>query len=217
MSRRIVAATLLGPEPQYGWPRVKAAAAKWSDQHIIVDDYHGNAWGNETPFRQQLWHEALDACDRDDWIFILDSDFVLTFDPHDLSESDATSWAFSLYDMWDETHYRADGMWRAHNFPRAWMFSARHSPQVEDWLGRGIHSGHVPANFPKDNGSVAPSSHAIIHIGWSTSELRTEKYHRYMQVEEQLGRFELNHVKSIMDVDPRLLKLPSDMLVWLQK
>ena len=205
-SQRLIAATLLGPDHTF-WPEVEEAADEWADEHVIVHDEKGDAWGDETPWRQKLWDIAVDAADGG-WIIILDSDFLLTSDPRELTLSEAPSWSFELFDMWSRTHYRDDPpYWRAHRFPRAWMFNAAFAPKLPEWGGRGIHSGHSPSNFPR-LGSVAPSSHAILHLGWSTPESRQERYDRYMSVKDQLGPWELTHVQTILDPDPKLVELP---------
>ena len=208
-SGRLIAATLLGPDHTF-WPEVRTAADEWVDEHIIIHDEVGDAWGNETPWRKDLWHLAVERA-KGGWIIILDSDFILTGDPRELTLSEAPSWSFELFDMWSRTHYRDDPpYWRAHRFPRAWMFNAAYAPALPEWGGRGIHAGHSPSNFPR-LGSIAPSSHAILHLGWSTPEARQDRYDRYMSVKDQLGPWELTHVQTILDLNPKLVELPASL------
>ena len=216
MSARVLAAVLLGPhEDDHYWPAVQRAALEWADDILVVEDPDGQAWGNETPYRKQLWERAVNASDPDDWIFILDADFILTFDPHELTDisTQAIGWRFNLYDLWDEDHYRDDNFWLAHNFPRHWMFKVGASPELPIWSGKGIHCGHYPTNFfTQYSGiSIAPSRMSILHLGWMTPELRYEKYERYTQVWEQLSDFQRKHVESVLDTDPYLVELPKEL------
>lgn len=202
---KVVAATLLGPHDP-AWAFCHKRAAEWADEHVIVHDKNGEAWGNEGVWRQRLWREAVEACgkDKNAWIFILDSDFLLTFDPHDLTDSYADTWRFDLYDAWSTTHYREDHMWCAHMLPRHWMFRASVLYDEPAWVSRGIHNGHFPLNFPVDRQGLSPSRYSILHLGWITPEIRQEKYERYASVRDQLTPQEWKHVESILDPEPNL-------------
>ena len=208
---RVIAATLLNPNDRY-WPHCQAQAKGWADEHVILEDANGEAWGDESVWRERLWLQALAACRRDDWIFILDSDFVLTFDPHELTATDsATAWPFALYDLWDPTHYRSDRFWRAHAVPRYWMFRADAAPDPPIFGPRGIHSGHAPADFPYTANLRVPDDYAILHLGWLDPDIRREKYDRYHSVWYSLSVDERAHVDSILDPAPNLVELPKAM------
>jgi hypothetical protein len=207
---RIIAATLLSPTDKY-WPHCQQQAQAWADEHVVVTDDKGEAWGDESTWREKLWLQALAACRQDDWIFILDSDFVLTFDPHILTLTDtSTAWRFPLYDLWDTTHYRSDSLWYGHNAPRYWMFRATASPDPPQYGPRGIHTGHAPAGFPYIGGVQPPTGYAILHLGWLDKDTRQEKYDRYKSVWDRLGEGERKHVESILDDRPNLEDLPPD-------
>jgi hypothetical protein len=155
-------------------------------------------------------------------VFVLDADFILTFDPHELADMNSQSigWRFNLYDLWSPTHYRDDQFWLAHNFPRHWMFKPHAGPDTmeEEWTGAGIHCGHYPVNFFQNDISIsiAPSRMSILHLGWLTPEIRYEKYERYTKVWDQLSDFQRKHVESVLDEEPNLKELPSSFLPYLE-
>jgi hypothetical protein len=189
----------------------KAKARDWTKHHAIVEDTAGDAWGNEGTWREKLWQQATELAGPRDWLFILDSDFVLTFDPHELTHTDSNYWRFDLYDMWSETHYRSDNVWKAHRNPRPWMFRVDGCEGKPEFNTRGIHTGHAPQNFKYRGFSVAPGRCAILHLGWSTPEIRQEKYERYLSVKDMLTPFEIAHNESVMDENPNLVELPESM------
>ncbi len=219
MAGKLIAATVLGPDhTRHFWPECEEAADAWADEHIILVDESGDLFGNEWKWRRQLWDKATAIAEEGDWIFVLDSDFILTFDPHDLVDSDASAWKFVLYDLWDEKHFRDDVFWKAHKFPRPWMFAAKSAPVEPRWNEAGIHVGHVPLNFPLKGADVAeaPWRHAILHLGWMTPEVRREKFDRYMRVADQLNDWQKKHVSSVLDKNPRLERMPSEFDEWLR-
>ena len=122
------------------------------DAGALVFDVGGCApmWGNESPARQMLFDLACEFTAPDGWILILDADMTPARDPRPLMDGTTGAWAFRLYDLWGEENgrplYRWDGMWRAHESPRIWMFK---NPGRGDyvWNARGIHCGHLPANL----------------------------------------------------------------------
>jgi hypothetical protein len=184
-------------------------------------DKFGHAWGQEAFWRAKLWHDAVKVCGDDDWLFILDADFVLTFDPHELVDAvSPTCWRFDLYDLWSRTEYRDDPYWCAHQRPRAWMFRASASPDEPEWQPRGIHVGHCPSNFPVSARlcAKAPPRMAILHLGWLDDTIRKEKYERYKLVWDQLTDLERSHVETILDKNPQLRELPQEMQrkLWLE-
>ena len=221
MTSKIIAAVLLGPhETNTLWPTVKSEAEKWADDIVVLNDDTGDAWGNETKYRQELWDKATEACGYDGWLFVLDADFILTFDPHELADLHgmAIAWRFNLYDLWSPTQYRNDQFWSAHNFPRHWMFRPSQGPLLSEWSGAGIHCGHAPKNFLNSQSGIglAPSRMSILHLGWLTPEIRYEKYERYTQVWSQLSDFQKKHVESVLDDNPNLEELPVEFLPYLE-
>ena len=210
---KVIAAVLLGPDEADLWDICRPKAEEWADDIVVLHDEKGEAWGNELPFRQQLWDMAMEACRSQDWIFILDSDFILTFDPHELTELYSPTWRLDLYDLWSPTHYRSDDWWYAHTMPRHWMLRAGNAPMGPQWdrPNKYIHTGHIPTNYPTRVG-IAPSRMAILHLGWYTPEIRQRKYDRYKRegIWDKLSGFQRKHVETVLDEEPNLEELPDN-------
>jgi hypothetical protein len=218
---RIIAATLLGPNEQH-WDFCREAASAWADEHVVLEDPDGDAWGSERGWRAQLWDMAMDVAQPEDWIFILDADFILTFDPHELTRVATEStfaWRFNLHDLWSPTTYRSDNLWYAHTLPRHWMFHAGSAPAKPEWNPRGIHVGHYPTNFfgGRSGYSLTPSHMSILHLGWLTPEIRQRKYDRYKEVWHQLSDFERGHVNSVLAENPNVVELPKEFQKYLKE
>ena len=158
-------------------------------------------WGQESSARQELWDWAVSRCGQDDWVLICDADQILVGDPRPLVKSwESNCVALQLYDAWSETEYRCDPPWVGHLYPRIWMVAPKRVPPgwEADWNPRGIHTGHIPANFPA-TGQIFDSTLFWIHRAYTTPELRKRKYDQYMGKAELLSPFELQHVASIVD------------------
>lgn len=165
------------------------------------------AWGAEAPARARLWELASRYAD---WVLVADADQILSADPRPLCASLAVNaWAFALYDLWDDDHYRADGFWRGHEFPRPWLFCpGRVPPDFSPvWPARGIHCGHAPANFPLVAGTAPPEFYWL-HYGYADPIDRDRKLARYRSQYHQMTEFEKAHAESIADPAPSLRVLP---------
>ena len=166
------------------------------------------AWGQESPAREQLWNLAADHAD---WILVCDADQLLSADPRQLCASTVLNgWAWPLYDLWDDRgYYREDQFWRGHLFPRPWLFRPRHVPDgyVARWSRRGIHTGHTPANFPLV-AQVAPEAYYWTHLAYLDQKDREAKLTKYRSQYHQMTDFEKAHAESIADKDPPLKVLP---------
>lgn len=142
-------------------------------------------WGSdETARRALLWQEACSAAQGGGWIYFFDADHELVgIDRdtlHGLTRSRlVNAWAFPLYDCWDsEMQMRVDGFWQAHTSPRPWLVLSM--PEVSwDNLPRGIHTGHIPPNYPL-KAAVAPYPAAIRHLGYVSESHRKAKAARYL-------------------------------------
>jgi hypothetical protein len=75
------------------------------------------------------------------------------------------------------------------------------------WNERGVHCGHFPANLLSRRIVYAPSDYSLLHLAYSTPELREAKHAQYMTVAEQLSDFERAHASSIL-FEPTLARLP---------
>ena len=158
------------------------------------------AWGTEAPARAELWDWAVQEA-GDGWVLICDADMILQGDIRALTQSwDVNAWAFILYDLWDETHFRHDGFWQGHLHPRVWMvrpstFGPEFRPQ---WPKRGIHTGHIPENAPLQVAVAPPETYHWLHYSYASPEDRTRKAQQYHTVEDQLTEFERAHASSIL-------------------
>lgn len=160
------------------------------------------AWGHEASARKELWEFALEHCTTaDDWVLVCDADMELVGDPRELIQTKVcNSIAFVLYDCWSEKEYRADEYWRGHEFPRVWLIAPKRVPTgwQPQWNARGVHPGHLPANWPAVPMFAPPDSYYWKHLGWSKSEHRQQKYLQYMAHAHQLSDAERQHVESIL-------------------
>ncbi len=179
-----------------------AQARKAGAKVIPLGQAGEGMWGNESPARQILWERACEEA-GDGWIYFADADHITYGNLRDLTKSwQYNAWAFPLYDVWtpERDKYRADGPWCGHLFPRIWMVSPSRVPEgwQPEWSGRGVHSGHLPVNFPVTYG-VVPTDTYIAHLGYSTLADRQQRAERYAVVDAQLSDFERHHASTILD------------------
>lgn len=143
-----------------------------------------------------------------DWILSLDADEIfqdkiINIIKSLISQPDYDYYAFRLYDMWDEDHYREDNYWRAHNYYRPFLI--RYQPNFSyTWLEKPLHCGRIPENIFNLNGCVCYTR--LKHLGWSRKKLREDKYKRYLQLDPEGNYGILEQYKSILDENPRLIK-----------
>lgn len=221
---RLVAAVLARNEagPDRYLTRVLKRLEDVSDEIVVLDDgstdgtaqiarKHGAtikrrdlsipAWGNESSARAELWDLGVSHCEGpNDWLLINDADQELRGDVRGLCLSlDVNSWAMPLYDMWSETEYREDEFWVAHWNPRIWLVAPHRVPRgwVPEWNARGIHPGHIPANWPAIT-AIAPPDIYWLHYGWSKQSHREQKYQQYMSTAHLMTPHERAHVESIL-------------------
>ncbi len=163
-------------------------------------------WGtNELKQRKFLWELATHGARFGDWVLCLDADE--TFDhPEQIQtyvmkadKAGCNSLAFTLYDMWDETHYRDDRYWVAHK--GVWPFCVKYEDADYFWKETPLHCGRFPINA---GCKIASCPVKIQHWGWSRPEDRQEKYERYMKYDPKGESGCLNQYKSIIDTNPVL-------------
>lgn len=209
--------------------RVLTHASKYIDNAVILDDAsedntvkickdifkdipltlvsnkeHG--FNNEVILRKQLWKMAVDT--KPDWLLCLDADEIFEDKIIDnikilMNQPDFDYYAFRLYDMWDEDHYREDSYWQAHKYYRPFLI--RYQPNFNYlWHEIPFHCGRIPRNIFYLNGCVCYTR--LKHLGWSTRQLREVKYNSYLQL-DSAGKYGiLEQYKSILDENPRLIK-----------
>lgn len=159
-------------------------------------------WGNEAPYRAQLWDLGARATGQDGWLLICDADMILCGDPRPLTlTTKHNAWAWHLYDVWDqESTYRADGYWQGHLHPRPWLFKPSALGFDEPvWNDRGIHVGHCPHNAQLYAGIDPMGTLFWLHLAYLKREDRLQKRDRYLTQAHQLSEFELQHALSVGD------------------
>jgi glycosyltransferase involved in cell wall biosynthesis len=187
--------------------------ARSFEKAVVLERYGANEamWGRESAARRELWDAALENSEPGDAIFWLDADMVPMRDPREYLDDRIDSYLFTLYDLWGEDDYgrllyRDDAYWRAHFAPRVWMIRRPHELKVE-WNLRGVHCGHLPANWRVERPFYVPPSHGLLHYGYFDPADRHEKYAQYAKVKAQLSPFEWEHAATIVDDCPRVKPL----------
>ena len=206
---KIVGALLARNEEGRYLEEVLTDVAQFCDEIVVVDDAStddtaslarrfgatvrettgGSFWGvDESTPRALLWGAAAAIAGETGWIYVADSDHLLTgITPDDfrtLCRADyVNAWSFRLFDCWGSyTQHRVDGFWQAWCHPRPWLL--RGSPERDFtpiWRSRGVHAGHVPGNYPVRAG-VAPGFAAIQHLGYVSAEDRAAKAKKYLDL-----------------------------------
>ena len=226
---KLTLAMLVRNESKKFLERVLTHAAKYIDNAVILDDAsednsveickkvfknipltlvenkeHG--FSNEIVLRKQLWE--ITANTNPDWILFLDADEIFEDRICDIirtliNEPNFDYYAFRLYDMWDESHYREDFYWGAHKYYRPFLI--RYQPNFNyTWEEKPLHCGRIPENIFSLPGCICYVR--LKHFGWSTIELRQSKYIRYLEADPEGKYGNLQQYQSIMDERPRLIK-----------
>ncbi|MEY8001760.1 glycosyltransferase family 2 protein [Clostridium sp. Mt-5] len=226
---KITLAMLMRNESGKFLERVLTHAAKYVDNVVILDDAsednsveickkvfenmpltlvqnekHG--FNNEVILRKQLWEITVNT--NPDWILFLDADEIFEdrickIIRELINQPDFDYYAFRLYDMWNESHYREDFYWRSHKYYRPFLI--RYQPNFNyNWQEKPLHCGRIPENIFSLPGCICYIK--LKHLGWSTKELRQSKYIRYLKADPQGKYGILEQYKSILDKNPRLIK-----------
>jgi hypothetical protein len=171
---------------------------------IVSNKEHG--FNNEIALRKQLWQMTIDS--NPDWILCLDADEIFEDKIIDIikgliDQPNIDHYSFRLYDMWDNNHYRDDGYWQSHNYYR--IFLLRYQPNYNYlWNEIPLHCGRLPQNLYDLNGCICYVK--LKHFGWSTEELRKEKYSRYLGLDPEGKYGNVKQYESILDQNPKLVK-----------
>lgn len=171
---------------------------------IVVNSEPG--FHNEITLRKQLWNLA--AATRPDWILVLDGDEIFDDEiisalPHLLANPEADSYSFRLYDMWNETCYREDAFWQAHNYYRPFLLRYREG-QEHSWRETPLHCGRLPLNTG-DRKEVRCQVR-VKHWGWSRPADRLNKYYRYKKLDPHGAYGIKEQYLSILDPKPNLVR-----------
>jgi glycosyltransferase involved in cell wall biosynthesis len=232
VSRLIVAALVRNEANKY-WRSALDAWEQFADKIVVLDDASTdrtfaiaekrervsayqrvatkNAWGAESSARAELYSLAIAESRRGDYLLWLDADMVPAQDPRELITVGLDAYAFPLYDLWGQDEqarllYREDGFWCAHLRPRIWMIR-RPGTLKPTWSARGVHCGHLPANYEARSAMYMPPSHALLHYGYFDERDRASKHASYLSVRDQLSVQEVAHAHSIVDKEPNLKPL----------
>ncbi|SHE28716.1 glycosyltransferase [Desulforamulus putei] len=225
---KITLAMLVRNEAGRYLDRVLEQAKQYIDNAVILDDAseddtvevckkvlagfpltiainENSCFNNEILLRKKLWQMAVDS--QPDWILILDADEVFEDNAPEVLKSlakqkDLYWYAFRLFDMWTETHYREDSYWCAHKTFRPFM--VRYVPGFAyRWRETPLHCGRFPINILHLKGENHPLR--LKHLGWMKPEDRLYKYYRYKKL-DPLARYGIaEQYESILDPRPNLV------------
>lgn len=162
---------------------------------------------NEIELRSQQWKETIST--HPDWILNLDADEIIEDGCAHLLRVVAKQTifryvGFSLYDMWDENHYRDDDLWAAHK--RSWGFMFRYTPFFDyEWENKAQHCGRYPRNL--DFFGQGHCDIRIQHMGWARESDRVAKYKRYLELDPESKFGSMAQYQSILDATPNLIPL----------
>lgn len=220
----LVTAILAKDEAKRYLPQVLLRCKTFSDRVLVLDDrssdetaevassagalvrqrsiLKGDAWGNESPARSELWKWGAEEA-GDGWLLVADADMILEGNPRDLVDTwECSAWAFVLYDCWDgENQARVDGPWAYGPVtPRPWLFRPSVCLDgVAQWSTRGLHCGHHPTNLVGVCGVAPPDEYFWRHLAYLQKEDRVKKHAQYMSQAHLLTEFERRHAISIAD------------------
>nr|WP_318010821.1 glycosyltransferase [Bacillus sp. RAR_GA_16] len=173
---------------------------------LTIINNRESRFSNEVILRKQQWEKTIAT--NPDWILNMDADEMFEDNVAKqlsalINQKEFDLFSFRIYDMWDERHYREDEQWKAHLIYRPILF--RYNPHfIYKWKEQKQHCGRFPENIFQFPNSL--SHLRIQHLGWSTAQLREEKYRRYLTLDPN-GVYGNNvQYESILDSKPRLLK-----------
>lgn len=173
---------------------------------FIHPNYYGH-FSNEIVLRKNLYAKILER--KPDWFMVIDADEVYSgarreiFDQL-MEQSEVDVWGFRLYDLWDEQHYRADALWKAHEYYTPML--ARYIKDFKPiWRETPQHCGRLPQNVWSLRNSGTDLM-KIKHFGWICRADRLRKYKRYMENDPEGKYGSLEQYKSIVDPCPNLVR-----------
>ncbi len=163
-------------------------------------------FSNEITLRKQQWEKTIET--NPDWILNMDADEmfeegVATQLKALTDQKDFDLYSFRIYDMWDERNYREDEQWKSHQLYRPFLLRYK-TDFTYKWKEQRQHCGRYPENIFQLPNSI--SHLRIKHLGWSTADLRTEKYNRYKKLDPEALYGKREQYESILDPNPKLVK-----------
>lgn len=171
--------------------------------HIVHNDM--SQFTNEVTLRKQQWQETIQR--NPEWILNMDADEVFEEGFAEgirelLLGERGDVCCFRLYDMWSDTHYREDSYWRAHDVYRPFILRYRPNHRYS-WKEQPLHCGRFPNNIFELPSFL--SHYRVKHLGWSSQDIRLEKYERYKRLDPSAKYGWREQYESILDPEPRLV------------
>lgn len=171
-----------------------------------------STFANEILLRKQQWNETIAT--SPEWIISLDADEIFEEgfkrDLPALVQQDSFDVIyFRLYDMWSETHYREDHIWKAHHMFRPFLL--RYKPNIEyQWKETPQHCGRFPETILQFPYSCANAR--LKHYGCAKREDRIAKYERCMKLDPDGKYGWLDQYKSFLDENPNLVSWEEEII-----
>lgn len=164
-------------------------------------------FSNEHLLRKQLWDETVKT--DPDWILLLDAGEIFEERFKEkvkelIANDEIDVYYFRLYDFWDENHYRADHLWRAHEFFRPFLIRY-HPESIYTFKQSAQHCGRMPLVIYQWR-NLAISDLRLKHYGWAKKENRERKYERYLKLDPQGTCGSMAQYLSILDENPSLIE-----------
>lgn len=163
-----------------------------------------------TEYKLRRKQFKLTIKENPDWILVLDADEIFIVNDkekfkQDLSNKQYDLLRVTLFDMWDDDHFRNDDIWDGHKRP--WPFLLRYQPKFHfyRWRKTNQHCGRFPANT--NFYGVFTSACYVKHMGWSTLSRRKNKYDRYLKLDDTKIKKYQDQYKTVLDPKPNLTNL----------
>jgi glycosyltransferase involved in cell wall biosynthesis len=158
---------------------------------------------NESVLREQLFKLCTLNADHGDYILIIDADEIIDspeYAKNYFMDTEDPVVVARLFDMWSKTHYRSDKLWCAHE--KYWPIGLKYDSGYKYIFNKShAHCGRLPENMPNRSFQFLGR---IKHMGWSTKEIRKEKYARYLRHDPHGDHFVM--YQSILDKEVNLLE-----------
>jgi glycosyltransferase involved in cell wall biosynthesis len=226
----IIVGAIIKNEANRYLTRFMESITKFADKIIIIDDgstdnsmeickiYTPYVYKSEELFikdesilRKMLWDYCISYVkdDFNTWIAILDADEIIDVDYIDkiriyiecANKTLSDSIGYKFYDMWNETQYRDDNLWRAHR--DFLVHFIKYNPYRNyKWNNKKLHCGRLPVNAFCN---IFPTNIKVKHLGYVKEEDRKKKYKSYMKLDPEGKYGIMKQYKSILDKNINLV------------
>lgn len=171
---------------------------------FIRNDF--SKFSNEIELRKMQWTETVKS--NPEWILNLDADEVFENRFKEevrqlISDQEVDVYCFRLYDFWNETHYREDEHWRAHQYYRPFLVRYREGFECK-WNDRPQHCGRFAENVFELPHKL--SDIRLKHLGWVKKEDRMAKFKRYRELDPDGTYGSTEQYQSFLDESPNLVR-----------